>query len=200
MVTIYDVDQQELVERAAEELKKVNAVKPPVWAGYVKTGVSKERPPANDCWWYLRAASILKTVYKLGPIGVSKLKTKYGSRQRRGVAPPIFRRGSGNIIRKSLQQLEKAGLIKHVEKGVHKGKIITPAGKSFLDRVAADIIKSPSVKKEKDIKTMAEKPQAVVSGRQESRGKPSAPEKDKERKYPKKEDRPDSDKSGYSKK
>lgn len=196
MVTVYDVNQQELVERAAEELKKVNAVKPPVWAAYVKTGVSKERPPANDDWWYLRTASILKTVYKIGPIGVSKLKTKYGSKQRRGVAPPRFRRGSGNIIRKSLQQLEKAGLIKQIEKGIHKGKVITPAGKSFLDRVAVDILKSPSVKKEKDTKTMDEKPKTIVTGRQESRVK----EKDKDRKYPKKEERPDADKSTYSKK
>jgi ribosomal protein S19E (S16A) len=34
-----------------------------------------------------------------------------------------------------LQQLEKDGLIKYDEKGVHKGRIITPKGKSFLDKM-----------------------------------------------------------------
>ncbi|MDP2749426.1 MAG: 30S ribosomal protein S19e [Nanoarchaeota archaeon] len=152
MVTTYDVDQQELVERAAAELKKVNAIKAPEWAEYVKTGVSRERPPIDEDWWYFRAASILKNVYRLGPIGVSKLRVKYGSKKRRGVAPAHFRIGSGNIIRKILQQLEKAGFIKQVEKGVHKGKIITPIGKSFLDKIAADIKKNPTPKKVKEIK------------------------------------------------
>ncbi len=158
MATIYDVDQQELVERTAEELKKVTSVKPPVWAAYVKTGVNKERPPANDDWWYFRVASILRNVYKLGPVGVNKLKVKYGGKKRRGVAPPITTSGSGSIIRKALQQLEKAGFVKHNEKGVHKGKTITPLGKNFLNNIAKEIIKSPRPKKEREVKEFAEKP------------------------------------------
>lgn len=139
MTTIYDVDAQELIVKTAEELKKLPEIKPPDWATFVKTGMHKERPPARDDWWYVRIASILRTVYRQGPIGVSKLRTKYGGKKSRGVKKKHFYKGSGNILRKSLQQLEKAGFVKFAEKGVHKGRIITPKGKSFLDKIAAQV-------------------------------------------------------------
>ena len=56
--------------------------------------------------------------------------------------PEEFRKGSGSVMRKALQQLEKAGYVKQVEKGVHKGRIVTPQGKSFLDKVALEILKA----------------------------------------------------------
>ncbi|HLG23504.1 30S ribosomal protein S19e [Candidatus Woesearchaeota archaeon] len=139
MPTMYDVDAQELVEKAAEELKKIPEIKPPEWATFVKTGVHKELPPVKNDWWYVRAASVLRTVYRLGPVGVSKLRTKYGGRMNRGVKKAHFFKGSGNILRKALQQLEKAGFVKFAEKGVHKGRVVTPKGKSFLDRIASQI-------------------------------------------------------------
>jgi len=141
MATVYDVSGNELVEKAAEELKKVSQIKPVSWASFVKTGVHKERPPMKDDWWYARAASILKYIYKLGPIGVSKLRNKYGGRKNRGHAPEHTFTGSGNIVRKIIQQLDAAGLTKQVDKGQHKGRIITPKGKSLLDKVATQIMK-----------------------------------------------------------
>jgi small subunit ribosomal protein S19e len=57
-----------------------------------------------------------------------------------GYAPDEFKKGSGSVARKSLQQLERAGLIKQVQKGVHKGRVVTPAGKKFLDKIATQII------------------------------------------------------------
>src|SRR3990167_1445960 len=139
MTTMYDVDVQELVQKAAEELKKMPEIKPPEWAQFVKTGMHKERPPADDGWWYMRSASVLRTVYRLGPIGTEKLRTKYGGKKNKGVKQERFYKGSGNILRKSLQQLEKAGFVKFSEKGVHKGRAITPKGKSFLDKIATQI-------------------------------------------------------------
>ena len=139
MPTMYDAEPQELISKAAEELKKVQEIKAPSWATFVKTGMHKERPPVNSDWWYLRTASVLRTVYRLGPVGVSKLRLKYGGRKNRGVKKEHFYKGSGSILRKSLQQLEKAGFVKFVEKGVHKGRIITPKGKSFLDKISAQI-------------------------------------------------------------
>ena len=152
MVSIYDVDPNELIDKASEELKKVNDVNPPEWAIFVKTGMHKERPPSNRDWWYTRSASILRTIYKLGPIGVSKLRTKYGGKKRRGYKPEHFYKGSGNIARKVLQQLEKAGLVKRAEKSVHKGRIITGKGKSFLDKIATQIAKGS--KPEKAVKVV----------------------------------------------
>ena len=139
MTTMYDVEAQELVSKAAEELKKVPEIKAPVWATFVKTGMHKERAPVDKDWWYQRTASVLRAVYRLGPVGVSKLRTKYGGKKNRGVKKEHFFKGSGNILRKSLQQLEKAGFVKFADKGIHKGRIITPKGKAFLDKIAARI-------------------------------------------------------------
>ena len=136
---MYDVESQELILKAAEELKKVPEVKPPTWAPFVKTGMHKERPPVNSDWWYVRVASVLRAVYRLGPVGVQKLRTKYGGRKNNGVQQEHFYKGSGNILRKSLQQLEKAGFVKQAEKGIHKGRVVTPKGKSFLDKIATQL-------------------------------------------------------------
>ena len=62
--------------------------------------------------------------------------TYYGQKKNRGVKPEHFYKGSGKIVRVILQQLELEGLIKKVEKGIHKGKIITPKGQSLLDQLA----------------------------------------------------------------
>ena len=139
MTTMYDVDAQDLISKAAEGLKKIQEINPPIWAAFVKTGMHKERPPVNSDWWDFRTASLLRKIYRLGPIGVSKLRTEYGGRKNRGVKKEHFFKGSGNILRKSLQQLEKAGFVKFAEKGVHKGRVITPKGISFLDKIAAQI-------------------------------------------------------------
>ncbi|QQG38423.1 MAG: 30S ribosomal protein S19e [Candidatus Woesearchaeota archaeon] len=139
MATIRDVSISKLIEKAALALKDVKEIEPPSWAPYVKTGVSKERVPDNPEWWYYRTASVLAKVYRLGPIGVSKLRKKYGSKKNRGHKPGHFYKGSGNIVRKVLQQLEKAQFVKQAEKGVHKGRVITPKGKSFMDKLAKDV-------------------------------------------------------------
>jgi len=139
-MTIYDVPINELILKAAEELKKIKDITPPFWADFVKTGMHKERPPVQKDWWYIRAASVLNTLNKLGPVGVSKLRTKYGGKKNRGYRPEKFFKGSGNILRKILQQLEKAGLAAKSDKGIHKGRIITPVGLALLGKVANAIM------------------------------------------------------------
>jgi len=135
-MTINDVSKTDLIEKAAEELKNMPELTQPEWATFVKTGVHKERPPMRDDWWHVRAAAVLTRIAKVGPIGVSKLRVKYGGKKRRGHKPAHFYRGSGNILRKILQQLEKAGLAKQETKGVHKGRIITPKGASILGKAS----------------------------------------------------------------
>ncbi|MBI2106219.1 30S ribosomal protein S19e [Candidatus Woesearchaeota archaeon] len=154
MATIYDVDASELIKKAASDLKKVDSIKEPDWAKFVKTSAGRQRPPVEEDWWFTRAASVLRKVYVLGPIGVSKLRIKYGGKKNRGHKPEKFYPGSGNIIRKILQQLEKAEFIKYAEKGVHKGRVITPKGKKFLDKIANDVTgKTAPVKEKKLAKT-----------------------------------------------
>jgi len=153
MATIYDIDPSELIKKAASILKSNDNIKEPIWAKFVKTGTSKERPPVEIDWWYTRTASVLRKIYILGPIGVNKLRNKYGGKKNRGHKPEKFYPGSGNIIRKILQQLEKAELIKYTEKSVHKGRVITPKGKKFLDKIATEITGVIKPKKETKAKT-----------------------------------------------
>ena len=142
MASIYDVDPNKLVAKVAEELKKSGKCTPPVWAAFVKTGVHKERPPVDPEWWYTRSAAVLRKINMMGPIGVSKLRRYYGGKKNRGYKPELSKKGSGNIIRKVLQQLETAGLAKQAERGKHKGRVITSEGKSLLDKAATQLQKN----------------------------------------------------------
>ncbi|MEM0231460.1 MAG: 30S ribosomal protein S19e [Candidatus Woesearchaeota archaeon] len=130
----------ELIPKVAEELKKLSEIKPPEWTPFVKTGVHKERPPVQKDWWYIRSAAVLISVGKLGPVGVSKLRTKYGGRKNNGYDPEHFYKGSGSIIRKVLQQLQKAGLVEEGRKGVHKGRILTKKGAELVKSVESQIL------------------------------------------------------------
>lgn len=148
MASVYDVDPRLLIEAASKELQRNPSIRPPLWSKFVKTGNHKERQPARSDWWFVRAAAVLKTIYSRGPVGVSKLSVKYGGKKRRGAASPKFTRGSGSILRKVLQQLESAGYVKQSKTGVHKGRVVTPEGKSFLDRIAISIMKGSGKQKE----------------------------------------------------
>ena len=143
MVTALEAPPDLLVKAVAEYLKtRVTEVRPPAWALMAKTGVHKEHPPMDPEWWYVRAASIMRKLYKARrPVGVERLRTAYGGRVNRGVAPEHFSKGSGSVIRVILQQLERAGLVERV-KG--RGRRLTPAGVSLLDNMAFNILRTLS--------------------------------------------------------
>ncbi|MFX1449829.1 MAG: 30S ribosomal protein S19e [Promethearchaeota archaeon] len=137
MTTAYDVPPKILIDEIAEILKnEYEQVTPLDWIAAVKSGVHKENPPQVEDWWYIRCASILRKIYMLDIVGINKLRNIYGGRKRRGPKPNIFKKGSGNILRKALKQLESAGLVEIIEK---KGRKLTPAGQSLLDRTALKI-------------------------------------------------------------
>jgi small subunit ribosomal protein S19e len=132
MTTVYDIPPSVLIGNLAEELKSFDAIKPPEWAQFAKTGVHKQAPPEDENWWYTRSAAVLRRVYIDGPVGVQRMRTFYGGARDRGSNPYQFRRGSGSVLRKILQQLEDAGLVEHDA----AGRRITPAGQAFIDKVA----------------------------------------------------------------
>ena len=78
MVDVYKAPTDELILKLKEKLLKRKEIFPPNWANFVKTGAHKERPPVEEDWWYTRIASVLISVAKLGPVGVGKLRVKYG--------------------------------------------------------------------------------------------------------------------------
>ena len=136
MASVKDVDNQDFIMKLAEKLKTLEEIKPPEWATFVKTGVHKERPPAQKDWWWIRSAALLRKTYLNHGIGVPRLRKAYGGRKNRGHKPEHKYKASGNIIRKSLQQLEAAGLVK-TEKG--KGRVITSKGQKLLSSVSKEI-------------------------------------------------------------
>lgn len=139
MTKVFDTAPEVLIQKSAEELKKIESMKMPEWAHFVKTSVARERMPVHPDWWYIRAASLLRKLYLFDkPIGTNKLRNLYGGRKNRGHKPERFYKGSGKIIRVILQQLEKSGLIRSIDKGVHKGRKITAHGKKFLDHLVND--------------------------------------------------------------
>ena len=133
MVSINDVPADKLNQALVAELKSVKEITPPEWAMFIKTGAHRERPPVEPDWWYIRTASILRTVCKDGPIGVSKLRSRYGGRRNRGTRPEKFTKGSGAIIRKILQQLQAAGFLE--TKGAVGSHHI---GRRHLEQLQAD--------------------------------------------------------------
>ena len=134
MPSVLEVEAQKFVNTLKEKLKSFKEIQPPSWAGIVKSGVSRNRPPQQQDFWFVRSASVLRRLYLEGTVGVERLSTYYGGRKRYGRAPAHFRKASRNTIRKIVQQLEKASL---VEKN-KKGRKLSSKGRSFLDKVAKE--------------------------------------------------------------
>ncbi len=179
----------------------MKSVEEPDWAKLVKTGPGKERPPVNPEWWYERCASILRKVYMLGPIGVSKLRTLYGAKKNKGVEPEHFYRASGNHIRKMLQQLEAEGLVEQVKKGVHKGRKVSAQGQSFLRKIGSEVVASEEKSKKEDKKeTKKEKSEPKEEEKKTERKKDKKPDTDKKEDKPKKSSKKDTKSSTKKKK
>ena len=146
MTTYYDIPANMLISALADKLSDSKDIVAPDWSEYVKTGVDRERPPTQENWWKIRAASLLRKVAKQGPIGVTSLAQSYGTVMNNGAGPNTPGVASRHIIRTALQQLEAAGLVEMVatkevdtEEGkqqLYSGRKLTSAGQKLLDEVA----------------------------------------------------------------
>jgi len=172
MTLTVNIGKPDIVRKLAEDLKKSSNIQAPEWAQFVKTGAGRERPPVNGDWWFQRAASILVAVADLGPVGVNKLRVKYGNKKNRGFKPEKFYKGSGNIIRKILQQLEADKMIEKGDKGVHKGRVVSKQGLAMINKYAAE-------------KKAEKAPKAVEQPKEPAK---EAPKAEKKKKAPAKEE------------
>ena len=136
MVTVYDVPPEKLIAKAAAQLKQMDTIQAPEWAEFVKTGMHTEKAPVQPDWWFTRAASVLRKVYVMGPVGSSRLAAEYGGYVDRGSKPNRAVKGSRAIARRCLIQLEKSGL---VAKDKKNGRVITPKGQAFLDKMSKEV-------------------------------------------------------------
>ncbi len=134
---IYAKDPSKYIPALASALKDLPEFEVPEWAEYVKTGISRKRPPMDDGFWFVRAASVLRQLYIQGVVGVGKLRTRYGSRKERGGRPEHFKKAGGKIIRVILQQAELAGLVEIIS-GAQHGRRLTIKGKEFLDSIEVE--------------------------------------------------------------
>ncbi|MDD5318073.1 MAG: 30S ribosomal protein S19e [Candidatus ainarchaeum sp.] len=132
MKTVFDVPAGRLIPAAAEKLKALPEMRPPAWVGFVKSGAHAERAPDQPDFWYLRAASILRQVYVNGPVGVSVFRRHYGGKKKHRVRREHRAIAGGNIIRKALQALDKAGLTEKKR----EGRVASAKGKALLNGVA----------------------------------------------------------------
>ena len=165
-----EIKPQMHVEQLSVSLKKIEALKPPEWSHYAKTGTHKEQPPQQADWWYSRAASVLRRIYIDGPVGISRLRTFYGGRKNSGSSPEHFRKAGGKIIRTILQQLESEGLVEKVERN---GRRITAKGAKMVESTAVapepKVEKKPEPKPEvKEKAKPEEKPKAEEAPKEES--------------------------------
>lgn len=134
---IYDVPAKFLIEESAEKLK--TEIEQPEFVKYVKTGVSKERAPQRDDWFFVRMGSILYRAYKWNVLGTERLRTYYGGRKRRGVKTEHHYKASGKVIRTAVQKLETAG---YLEKAKPKGRKLTGKGQKFLNELSKEVTKN----------------------------------------------------------
>jgi len=128
MITVKDVPADKLIGKLREELKQIKEIQPPEWSYFIKSGVHKERPPQQADFWYIRTASVLRRIYLNGPVGTERLRSYFGGRKQRGHKPARFRKASGSITRKILQQLEASGLVEKDK----KGRRISSKGRKIL--------------------------------------------------------------------
>jgi len=170
MTTVFDVPADHIIRRVAEELKKRKEITPPAWAAFAKTGVHKEMPPEDPDWWFVRVAAVLRRVYVDGPLGVERMRSFYGGKKDRGSKPNQFRKGSGSVLRKSLQQLEAAGLVIHDK----TGRRMSPAGMAFLDNLSQEVKLTPPPPVPKRAKAEAA-PEAKKAEGKKGKGKAAAP-------------------------
>ena len=152
MTTVYDVPADLLIRKVAEALKARQEIKPPAWAAFAKTGVHKEMPPEDPDWWYMRSAAVLRRVYVDGPLGVQRMRSFYGGAKNRGSKPNAFRKGSGSILRKALQQLEACKFVLHDK----TGRRISPEGQAFLDAMAKETLTNPPAPVPRKVQPKAE--------------------------------------------
>ncbi len=132
------------IKRMAEKLKMFPEINPPKELKFWKTAAAKEFPPEDsDGFWYVRAASLLRKLAMKSTIGVNRLRKDYSTPDRRGHRPRGHSKAAGGIIRRCLQQLQKAGLVTIEEK---VGRKLTPAGFSLVDKVSHEIIRDTTTK------------------------------------------------------
>ena len=112
MIDIFTVKPDVFNQALADHLKNTSKVVLPKNVDIIKTCHGKQRTPSDRDWYYKRAASIVRRMVLAmnsgSRVGVRKLSSRYGCAKNRGSRPSKHVDGSKGIIRRIIQDLEKA--------------------------------------------------------------------------------------------
>ena len=147
--TVKDIPAGDFIKAYADFLKKNDRVEIPNWIEFVKTGTLKELSPEDPNWLYTRIAAVARKIYLRPHCGVGTLQHLFGGKKRFGTRKPHHSHAAGKILRYSLQQLEKLGVVSRDKKCAEKkfARIITAAGQKELDIIANNLGKEVYKKK-----------------------------------------------------
>ena len=138
--TVKDIPAGDFIKSYADYLKKNDKVEVPAWIEFVKTGKNRELSPEDPDWLYTRIAAVARKIYLRPHMGVSTLRHVFGGKHRLAGRPHHVQ-AAAKIIRYSLQQLEKLGVVSKDKKYLEKkfSRVITAAGQKELDIIANKI-------------------------------------------------------------
>ena len=153
-ITVKDVPAEQFVKAFAEHLKKTQKVTPLSNGYFIKTGVGKEVAPHSEDWFYMRAAAVARRLYLKPGLGVGNLRHQFGKNKRNGHRANKHSKGSGKVIRYTIQQLQDADVLMayndkrntSVQGGLVEApglpRIVTPAGQKEMNEIAKQVFKS----------------------------------------------------------
>ena len=143
-VTVKDVPADRFIAAYAAHLKKTQKVTPLEGHEYLKTAHYKDVAPLNEDWYYVRAAAVARKLYLKPRIGVGRLRHLFGSVKRNGMCHNKHAKAAGKIIRHSMQQLEKAGVLTQYVDEEDKSmkfdeRVVSREGQKEMNEVAKNV-------------------------------------------------------------
>ncbi|AAT42788.1 30S ribosomal protein S19e [Picrophilus oshimae] len=145
MVDVKKVPADLLINDVASKLKSMN-IEQPEWVSYLKDGMGKQKSWDQEDWYYTRLASMMRKLYLYGNLGIMHMSEEYGGKVDRGTKRYHPAAGSRYIVRQLFKKLEELGLVKKEK----TGRVLSPQGRSMLDKSAAEVLKK-LVEKNKEL-------------------------------------------------
>ncbi len=109
MEQVYRVKATPLIEAIKETLKTKNEIELPINWDLIKTSHGKEFSPEDPNWFYVRMASIVRTVMCKGTVSLKTLARKHSCRKNSGVRPSRYAKASDFVNESAVEQLIKIG-------------------------------------------------------------------------------------------
>ncbi|KAL0229959.1 hypothetical protein PCE1_003523 [Barthelona sp. PCE] len=137
MPGLKQVTADQFIQACGLHLKNANILELPTEITYIKSAPGRELGPQDPDWFFKRAAAILRRVYIQPGIGLGGFAKYFGAKARNGHARNHGALAARGVIRRIIQNFEKAGLIEQST----KGRVLSSEGRRVCDTVATNILK-----------------------------------------------------------